>query len=66
MMTDQQWYDLCKVEYEKVASDLEAQGYQRVTRSDIYKEHFTKQDRPTLVIIRHLGSSNWLTKEVEA
>ena len=41
-MTDKQWYDLTKAEYEKVAAGLLADGYSRNERTDIYKEDFTK------------------------
>lgn len=60
-MTD--WYELCKANYEKVAADLIAQGYQRIKRSDIYKEHFCKAGK-IKVIVRELGSSNWWTKDL--
>lgn len=60
-MTNKQWYDLTKANYEALAGDLVANGYARQKRSDIYKEQFSK-DGETLVIIRELGSPNWWTK----
>jgi hypothetical protein len=63
-MTDQKWYDECQTNYEKVASDLVADGYIRSKRSDIYKEQFAR-DGQVLVITRSLGSSNWWAKEIE-
>jgi len=63
-MTDKQWHDIVKTNYETVAADLAAQGYARSKRSDIYKEQFVKGDE-TLVIIRDLGSPNWWTQAAE-
>lgn len=62
-MTDQEWYNFVKENYEEVAADLVEQGYSRNERADIYKEDFTSNEE-TLVIVRHLGSANWWTKEV--
>ncbi len=63
-MTDQEWYDKCQGNYEKVVEDLINDGFTRSKRTDIHKEQFTKDDQ-VLVIVRHPGSSDWQVKEID-
>ncbi len=63
-MTDQEWYDECQNNYEKMAEDLINDGFTRSKRTDIHKEQFTKDDQ-VLVIVRHFGSSGWHVKEID-
>ena len=66
-MTDQQWQDECNANWETAATELEADGWQKVGFhiTDDGEPVFTRfhKDDKKVALRRMLGSSNWYTVE---
>lgn len=62
--SDDDWYNLVRIDYEAKAADLAAQGFERRPVADIRHEIFVK-DGQALQIVRRLAEHRHFTVDTE-